>query len=91
MNQSQRSNTSDRLLETMLVLITASLACVMYFMADMKIVVLNLFFLPVVLAGFFMGRYRAGVLALLSVISATIVSVTPVVRSANLAGATSAG
>jgi K+-sensing histidine kinase KdpD len=71
-----RSATNDRLLETMLVLITAALACVMYYTATMKIVVLNLFFLPVVLAGFFMGRYRAGVLALLSVIGATIVSTT---------------
>lgn len=76
MNQTQKSNSNDRLLETMLVLITAALACVMYFTAGMKIVVLNLFFLPVVLAGFFMGRYRAGVLALLAVISATIVSAT---------------
>ncbi len=76
MSQSHRTNANERLLETMLVLITAALACVMYFTAGMKIVVLNLFFLPVVLAGFFMGRYRAGVLALLSVVAATIVSAT---------------
>lgn len=66
---------SERLFEVLLVLITAALACVMYFTAGAKIVVLNLFFLPVVLAGFFMGRYRAGALALLAVIFATIVSV----------------
>lgn len=40
-----------------------------------KMIVLNLFYLPVVLAGFFLGRYRAGVLALLSVVGATIVIV----------------
>lgn len=75
MFSSARPN-GERVLESMLILITASLACVMYFTTGAKVVVLNLFFLPVVLAGFFLGRYRAGVLALLAVVSATIVSVT---------------
>lgn len=64
---------SELMLELMLVLITASIACVLYHTASMKIIVLNLFYLPVVLAGFFLGRYRAGILALLSVVTATIV------------------
>jgi hypothetical protein len=64
---------NERMLETMLVFITAGLACLLHYTTGMKLVVLNLFYLPVVLAGFFLGRYRAGVLALLSVISATIV------------------
>ncbi|MBX3445098.1 MAG: hypothetical protein KF774_22050 [Planctomyces sp.] len=59
-------------LEIMLVLITAAVACVLYHTVTMKIVVLNLFYLPVVLAGFFLGRYRSGILALLSVMTATI-------------------
>lgn len=59
-------------LEVILVLITAALACLLYHTEGVKLVVLNLFFLPVVLAGFFLGRYRAGVLALLSVVIATI-------------------
>jgi HD-GYP domain-containing protein (c-di-GMP phosphodiesterase class II) len=63
----------ERLLELMLVLTTAAVACVLYHTVAMKIVVLNLFYLPVVLAGFFLGRYRSGVLALLSVVIATIV------------------
>ncbi|MHC4398996.1 MAG: HD domain-containing phosphohydrolase [Planctomycetota bacterium] len=37
-------------------------------------VVLNLFYLPVLLAAFFLGRYRAGILALLCVISASVVT-----------------
>ena len=37
-----------------------------------KVVVLNLFYLPVVLGGFFLGRYRAGVMALLCVIAASV-------------------
>jgi K+-sensing histidine kinase KdpD len=60
-------------LELMLVLITVAVACILYHTMTMKIVVLNLFYLPVVLAGFFLGRYRSGILALLSVITATIV------------------
>jgi hypothetical protein len=37
-----------------------------------KIVVLNLFYLPVILGGFFLGRYRAGVMAFLCVIAASL-------------------
>jgi hypothetical protein len=37
-----------------------------------KVVALNLFYLPVVLGGFFLGRYRAGVMALLCVIAASL-------------------
>ncbi len=64
---------NDRMLEIMLVLITVALSCVLYHTDGIKMVVLNLFYLPIVLAGFFLGRYRAGVLAFLSVIVASIV------------------
>jgi hypothetical protein len=57
----------------MLVLVTAAIACLLYHTETMKVIVLNLFYLPIVLAGFFLGRYRAGVLALLAVVTATIV------------------
>jgi hypothetical protein len=67
---------NERILEVMLVLITLSLACLLHLTAAMKLMVLNIFYLPVVLAGFFLGRYRAGVLALLSVVVATIVVVS---------------
>jgi HD-GYP domain-containing protein (c-di-GMP phosphodiesterase class II) len=38
-------------------------------------VILNLFFLPVVLAGFFLGRYRAGILALFCVLCASVATI----------------
>jgi hypothetical protein len=72
----------------MLVVITLGLACLLYSSSGIKLMILNLFFLPVVLAGFYLGRYRAGVLALLSVVAASIVVVSDlsgfVVRSSPL-------
>ncbi len=68
-----KNSTAARTIELMLVLTTVALACVLYKTAGSKLIVLNLFFLPVVLSGFFLGRYRAGVLALLSVISASVI------------------
>jgi hypothetical protein len=73
MNSSKLERTQERTLEIMLVLVTAAISCLLYHTEAMKIVVLNLFYLPIVLAGFFLGRYRAGVLALLAVVTATIV------------------
>ena len=64
---------SERTLELMLVLITLALAAILHSVERSQIVVLNLFFLPIVISGFYLGRYRAGVLALLSVVSASTV------------------
>jgi K+-sensing histidine kinase KdpD len=64
---------AERTLEILLVLITLALACVLYAIERSQAVVLNLFFLPVVLAAFFLGTYRAGVLALFAVIAASSV------------------
>ena len=69
----QEAVKNDRALEVMLIVVTAGLAAVLYSTDGVKMVALNLFYLPVVLAGFFLGRYRAGILALLSVVVATIV------------------
>lgn len=63
----------ERNLEILLVLITLALACILAETTGMKLIVLNLFYLPVVMAGFFLGKYRSGVLALLSVIAVTLV------------------
>jgi uncharacterized membrane protein len=73
MNANQTERTQERTLEIMLVLVTAGISSLLYHTGAMKVVVLNLFYLPIVLAGFFLGRYRAGVLALLAVVTATIV------------------
>src|SRR5688572_10611980 len=65
--------TSEQSLEIALVLVIAALACLLHEVREMRLVVLNLFFLPIVLAGFFLGRYRAGAFALFSVAVATII------------------
>jgi len=62
------------LLEIILILITVGLTVILYQVAGYKMIVLNLFYLPVVLAAFYLGRYRASVLALLSVILASVVT-----------------
>lgn len=64
----------EQALEIALILVTMGLTCLMWRLTGYKLVVLNLFYLPVVLAGFFLGRYRAGVLASFAVISASIVA-----------------
>ena len=69
----KKNKKSEKLLEMMLVLITIALGSLLYSIEQTQFVVLYLFFLPVVMAGFFLGRYRAGVLALLSVVTATLV------------------
>lgn len=71
---------SERVLELMLVFITLGLACLLYSTSGIKLMILNLFFLPIVLAGFYLGRYRAGVLALLAVVAASIVVVSDLSR-----------
>ncbi|WP_437201316.1 hypothetical protein [Planctomicrobium sp. SH664] len=60
-------------LELLLVLITLALTCVLSAIESSQYVILNLFFLPVIVAALSLGRYRAGVLALLSVVLVTLV------------------
>lgn len=61
--------------EIMLVLISLGLTCLLYKMNGHKLAILNLYYLPVILAAFFLGRYRAGVLALFCVIAAFVITV----------------
>jgi hypothetical protein len=61
------------MLEVLLVLLSAAITCLLFVMPGYKVVVLNLFFLPVALGAFFLGRYRAGVLALFCGIAASLV------------------
>lgn len=65
----------DRALELSLIIIAVALTCLLYRVSGHKMVVLNLFYLPVVLAAFFLGRYRAGVFALFCVVAASAVTV----------------
>jgi len=68
------SNRNQQVLEYSLIIVIIGLTALMQRVVGYKMVVLNLFFLPVILGAFFLGRYRAGVLALLSVILVTSVA-----------------
>jgi len=61
----QQDRKAKHTLEISLILVAIGLTCLLYETTGYGVTVLNLFFLPIVLAGFFLGRYRAGVLALL--------------------------
>ncbi len=68
------SNKRDqRIVEVMLILVSISLTCLVYKTDGCKLVILNLFFLPVVLSAFFLGRYSAGILAVFCVIGTSLV------------------
>lgn len=72
-------NTRKQLpLEVILILVSVGLTCLLYRISGFKMLVLNLYFLPVVVAAFFLGRYRAGVLSLFCVIAAFVVSLLDV-------------
>ncbi len=70
---SDKAASQHRFLELALIVICVALCCLLYRMDEERMVVLNLFYLPVVLCAFFLGRYRAGVLALFCVVSALVV------------------
>jgi hypothetical protein len=65
----QHDRKAQRAIEISLILVAIGMTCLLYETTGYGVSVLNLFFLPIVLAGFFLGRYRAGVLALLSGVS----------------------
>ena len=69
----QHDHKAQRAIEISLILVAIGMTCLLYETTGYGVSVLNLFFLPIVLAGFFLGRYRAGVLALLSGVSVTAV------------------
>jgi len=70
----QRTKREKLILELMLIVLAVGLAGLCYQMQGGKMVVLNLYYLPVVLAGFFLGRQSAGVLTLFCVLSASVVA-----------------
>jgi HD-GYP domain-containing protein (c-di-GMP phosphodiesterase class II) len=60
--------------ELMLLVVVVGMACLLARMDAYKVVVLNLFYLPIILSGYFLGRSSAGVLALFSAIAVGIAS-----------------
>jgi hypothetical protein len=65
---------SKNTLELMLIVVVIGLAALFHSVPSYKLVTLNLFYLPVVLCGFFLGTYRAGILAVFSVIAVSAVA-----------------
>ena len=61
-----------RVLELMLIGLVVGLTCLVYKLDGYKIVTLNLFYLPVVLSGFFLGRYATGLLAVFCVMTTSL-------------------
>lgn len=71
---SDKTPLHQRFLELALIFLCLGLCVLLHRIGAYRMVVLNLFYLPVVLAAFFLGRYQAGVLAVLSVILAAVVT-----------------
>jgi hypothetical protein len=61
-----------RAFEVMVIVVTLGMTGVFYHLGGYKMVALNLFFLPVILTGYYLGRTSAGVLAVFCALSVTI-------------------
>jgi len=59
-------------LEVMLLVVIVGMTYLMYRLGGYKMVALNLFFLPIVLSGYYLGRTSAGITALFSTLAVTI-------------------
>lgn len=67
-----KNHKDRRIFEIMLIILAIGMTALFYRMGAYKMVVLNLFFLPIVLSGYYLGRMSAGVLALLCVLAVSI-------------------
>ncbi|MEE8170737.1 MAG: hypothetical protein V3T70_09330, partial [Phycisphaerae bacterium] len=65
----------SRILEIMLILVVLGMTALYCKLGTHKMVALHLFFLPVVLSGYFLGRSSTGILALLSALIVTVATV----------------
>lgn len=67
--------TRERLtFEIMLIVVALGLTCLFWRTGGYKMVILNLFFLPIVLGGYYLGRSTAGVLAFFCVLAVGLVT-----------------
>ncbi len=71
---SRKKSDEHLILEIILILICLALCGLLYRVGPYRTVVLNLFYLPVVLSAFYLGRYRSGILAMLCVICAAVIT-----------------
>jgi len=67
-----KTSQDHRFFEVMLILIVLAMTCLLYQMQAHKMVILYMFFLPVVLSGYFLGRSASAVLAVFSTVSVAI-------------------
>lgn len=58
--------------EIMLMIVTIGMTYLVYRMGGYKMVALNLFYLPIVLSGYYLGRTSAGILALFCTLAVTV-------------------
>lgn len=58
--------------EIMLVIVTIGMTYLVYRLGGYKMVALNLFYLPIVLSGYYLGRTSAGILALFCTLAVTV-------------------
>ncbi|MGE3180722.1 MAG: HD-GYP domain-containing protein [Phycisphaerae bacterium] len=65
----------QHVLEFMLIIVSLGIAVLFTQMGVYRTVALHLFYLPIILAGFFLGRTRAGVLALFAALVVTIAAI----------------
>ncbi len=65
---------SKRITEASLIVVCGGLTFLLYIAVGHKLVVLNLFYLPIVLSAFYLGRHRAGLLTFFSILLATMVA-----------------
>lgn len=63
-----------RFFEIMLITVVIAMACLAAQLGGHRLVVLNLFYLPIILSGYFLGRTAGCVLALLAALAITIVT-----------------
>jgi hypothetical protein len=71
---SQEPVRSIVLVESLLTLVCVGLMLLLHAVPGCKMAILNLFFLPVALAGFVLGRYRAGALAMFCAIGTSLMA-----------------
>lgn len=69
---------SKRATEASLIVVCGAVTLMLFLAVGHKLVVLNLYYLPIVLAAFYLGRHRAGILAFFCVLLATMVAVADV-------------
>src|SRR5262245_2930561 len=72
---SKHSPRARLLLEVLLMVVVLATAILFARMGAYRMLALNLFFLPVIVSGYFLGRFSAGILALLSSLSVVIMTV----------------